>query len=236
MSYRLRVYAPTPEVNTMYVYTADNELIAVGSAAGTGTPCIDITVDTDIWIQAYFNSGYSLRNWVVSGASYTLNGEYCQIAYSDSLTNVFARVEASGGSVTPDPGETAYYGYMSYDLNGGSGSYSYEQGTASSSGGYYAFTMPAAPTFEGYSFQYWEITVDGVAYTRAPGETITLPCWGTTAPGTPYTAVAIWKEAGSGGLVKIDGVYYQPMIWNGTQWIPYSPEIYTASGWKQTTE
>ena len=236
MSYRLRVYAPTPEVNTMYVYTADGVLIGAGSAAGTGTPCIDITVDTDIWIQAYFNNGYSLSNWVVSGASYSLNGEYCQIPYNASLANVFARVEASGGSVPPDPGETTYYGYMSFNLNGASGSYPYEQGTVSSNGGYYEFTMPAAPTYKGYIFQYWQITAFGTVYTRAAGQTITLPCYGTTAPGTPYTAVAVWKEAGSGGLVKIEGVYRRPIVWNGTQWIPYSPEIYTVSGWKQTTE
>lgn len=202
-----------------------------------------VQVYDDKWINIRYQT-YREYTGLTPGTQYTVNVAYSATGEGNSGTWIVGSNDApvtfttSGGSVPPDPGPggTTYYGYMSYNLNGASGSYPYEQGTVSSNGGYYVFTMPAAPTYKGYSFQYWQVTAFGAAYTVAAGGTIDLPCYGATAPGTPYTAVAIWKEAGSGDLIKIDGVYHRAMIWNGTQWVPGYAEIYTASGWKQTTE
>lgn len=182
------------------------------------------------------SGGYNTFGQTITGLTPGTTYTWTAVLYVRVTGGWSATSYTDSGEFTTE--SVIYYGYMSYDLNGAPGYYDAEPGQATSHGGYYAFPMPAAPVYSGYVFQYWQINVSDTVYTRNPGETITLPCYGTTAPGTPYTAVAIWKKASSGGLAKIDGAYYRPVIWDGTQWVPYSATINTdgtAAGWGLTS-
>lgn len=218
MAYRLRVYGPTPQANTLYVYDGANNLIGAGTAAGTGTPCIDMTVESDIWVQAYLNAGYSITGWVVSGASYSISGNYCQIPYSDSYTDVFVRVEASeSGGETPDPGGVTLYAYLAYNANGGTGAPAQHlvEGTVISgtSNEFWATISTQTPTRSGYTFAGWWLYNIEAYGTFQPGEQVRITGTETSPSSTPHTLYAQWKKGEStGGGVYIDGELYDVLI------------------------
>lgn len=219
MAYRLRVYGPTPQANTLYVYDGANNLIGAGTAAGTGTPCIDITVESDIWVQAYLNAGYSITNWVVSGASYYTDGDFCRIPYNDSYTNVFVRVETSGGGggTDPDPGETTLYAYLAYNANGGTGAPTKHMvsgpkisGTANE---FWATVSGVVPIRSGYTFNGWWLYNIAEYGTFWQGQGVRITGTEGSPSATPHTLYAQWKKGESvGGGVYIDGELYDVYI------------------------
>lgn len=227
MAYRLRVYGPLPDANALYVYDGNDNLIGAGAAAGTGTPCIDIEVTGDIWVQAYLNAGYSITNWVVSGASYYTNGDYCVIPYSAGYTNVFVRVETTGGGGggEPDPGEVTLYAYLDYNANGGTGAPAQHmvsgQKISGSANEFWATVSGIAPTRSGYTFNGWWLYNIAEYGTFWPGDRVRITGSENSPSKTPHTLYAQWKQgASTGGGVYIDGELYDVYI-NGELYDAY---------------
>lgn len=130
---------------------------------------------------------------------------------------------------------TEYITYIVYDANGGEDAPETETFTSTKN----TTTITVSedePTREGYIFVGWNTDPDGTGVDYDPGETKkNIPALPSSDGGYTVTLYAVWREATSGGLVWIDGKWYQPHIYSDGEW--HLAEAYVYDGeWKPTMD
>lgn len=174
----------------------------------------------------------------------------------DNYIFVGWNTRADGTGVDYEPGETkenipatesgytvtlyaqwadAYVTYIEYNANGGSGAPSKQtfRGTTATND---ITVSTKTPTRSDYTFVKWNTQKDGNGVDYMPGETKkNVDAKLESKGGYTVTLYAIWRSESSGGLVWINGNWYQPYIYSGKKWLPAEAHVYDG-GWEITTE
>ena len=179
---------------------------------------------------AYGSGVYDIAEEIAElepGAKYWVN-VYCNTAAKDDAT----WIQIGAQSFTT---ATEYITYIVYDANGGEDAPDTES-FISTTNKTTITVSEDVPTREGYVFVGWNTDPDGTGVDYAPGETKkNIPALPSSEGGYTVTLYAIWREETTGGLVWINGKWYQPYIYSGGEW--HLAEAYVYDGkWKITAD
>ena len=179
---------------------------------------------------AYGSGVYDIAEEIAElepGAKYWVN-VYCNTAAKDDAT----WIQIGAQSFTT---ATEYITYIVYDANGGEDAPETESFTSTTNKTTITVSEDV-PTREGYVFVGWNTDPDGTGVDYDPGETKkNIPALPSSQGGYTVTLYAIWREETTGGLVWINGKWYQPYIYSGGEW--HLAEAYVYDGeWKITAD
>lgn len=194
---------------------------------------------TDIYSDQT-SGGYNTFGAEITGLTAGTTYNWTAVLYYRTAGGWTASDYTDSGTFDTPAEEHTYYGYLTFDANGGTGGPTPTASasvTTTGSYGYVTCTIPASqPTRSGYVFGGWATNADGTGTIRYPGGTCTFASSSKTSPGTAYMLYAVWtKEPDGGAYIWTDGARKKatPYIWTDGAWKKATPYIHSGTAWKK---